>query len=440
MKQGYQKSPVQDSKVVDLTTRRGQRQAKQFFSDNSQALLPLVDLIETSQLALEEFVGVVTQAAIGAVLQLSAERIAGPPHQGRAQGTVRRYGTQAGRIALGTEQIAVTRPRLRQRGNGPGSEVAVPAYEAMRQDTALTQKMFATMLEGVSTRRYERVVPRLAEHCGVSKSQVSDKFVALSAQQLRELCERKLADLDVLVLYIDGVHAAGHAIIGVIGVDAQGAKHVLGLREGATENAVVVKELLQDLVRRGLDPERRRLFVIDGSKALRSGIESVFGAEQAVQRCRQHKLENVLGHLPEELRPQVRQVMQAAYKLEDAKAGLAKLQQQARWLEKEHPGAADSLREGLAETFTINALGLPAPLRRCLGTTNIIESSFSGVRDRSRRVTHWQNGDMILRWTAAGLLKTAHSFRKIMGHQYLWMLQAALQHDGIDAKIHSKAA
>jgi transposase-like protein len=297
----------------------------------------------------------------------------------------------------------------------------------MRNDDRLAGKMFATMLEGVSTRRYERVVPRMAEHCGVKRSSVSEKFVELSAAQLKELCERRLESLRLLVLYIDGVHTSGHAIIGVVGVDAQGNKHVLGLREGATENAVVVKELLQDLVKRGLDPNQRRLFVIDGSKALRSAIESVFGAEQPVQRCRQHKIENVLGHLPDELRPQVRQVMRAAYKLEDADAGMAKLQQQAKWLYKEYPGAADSLLEGLAETFTVNRLGLPASLRRCLGTTNIIESSFSGVRDRSRRVTRWQDGDMILRWTAAGILKTAESFRKIMGYQDLWMLEAALQ-------------
>ncbi|NQT94271.1 MAG: transposase [Lentisphaerae bacterium] len=195
----------------------------------------------------------------------------------------------------------------------------------------------------------------------------------------------------------------------------------------------MVRGLLESLVERGVNPDRRRLFVIDGSKALRSAIESVFGTGNSVQRCRNHKIENVVGYLPRELGDQVKSVMKAAYRL-DADAGMAKLKQQARWLETEYPSAAASLLEGLAETFTINRLGLPVTLRRCLGTTNVVESPTSGVRVRTRRVTNWRHGQMVLRWAAAAYLDTEKSFRRIMGYRDLWILKAALDEEDRDTR------
>lgn len=212
---------------------------------------------------------------------------------------------------------------------------------------------------------------------------------------------------------------------------------MLGLAQGATENAVVVKALLEDLVARGVSPERRRLFVIDGSKALRTAIDMVFGPDNPVQRCRNHKVENVMGYLPEDLKDQVKSVMKAAYRL-DHKEGMAKLKLQARWLETEHPSAAASLLEGLEETFTINRLGLPPKLRRCLATTNIIESPTAGVRLRTRRVTNWRDGQMVLRWAAAAYLDTEKSFRRIIGYQELWTLKAVLHEE--QPQLQAKAA
>jgi len=247
------------------------------------------------------------------------------------------------------------------------------------------------------------------------------------------MAERRFDGLDLLIIYIDGVQFGGHHVIGAVGVDSTGRKHVLGLAEGATENAVVVKGLLESLVERGVRPERRRLFVIDGSKALRAAIDAVFGSGNPVQRCRNHKVENVTGHLPQELRDQVKTVMKAAYRL-PADEGIARLKQQASWLEREYPSAATSLLEGLDETFTVNRLSLSVRLRRCLATTNIVESPTSGVRLRTRRVTHWQNGEMVLRWAAAALLETEKSFRKIMGYKDLWMLKAVLDEETISAQ------
>ena len=216
-------------------------------------------------------------------------------------------------------------------------------------------------------------------------------------------------------------------MICAVGVDAAGNKHVLGLREGATENAVVAKALLEDLVARGLDPARRRLFVDrrrEGPAARPSTRSSA--ADSPCRRCRNHKLRNVVGHLPKDQHEQAKATLRAAFKL-DAKEGMAKLEQYASWLEQEWPGAAASLREGLGEMFTINRLGLPSTLRRCLGTTNLIDNGHSAARDRMRRVKNWQSGSMALRWTAAAFEAASKGFRRIMGHEHLWMLKAALE-------------
>jgi putative transposase len=259
----------------------------------------------------------------------------------------------------------------------------------------------------------------------VSKSSVSRQVVEASEEELRRLCERRLEALELLILYGDGLRFGDHHVLVAVGVDEQGQKDVLGLAEGASENSQVVKGLLEELVQRGLKTDRKYLFVIDGSKALRSAIEAVFGTAHPVQRCRNHKLENVSGYLPKELKPQVKAVMRAAFRLPE-KEGTARLEKQAQWLEREYPCAAASLREGLAEMFTTARLHLSASLSRCLVSTNVIESPHSGVRLRTRRVCRWRDGKMVLRWAAAALLMTEKNFRRIMGYQDLWMLKAAL--------------
>jgi len=280
-------------------------------------------------------------------------------------------------------------------------------------------------MRGVSTRNYQEVVPELADRCGVSRSAVSRQLQQASAEALKQLCERRFDEVDLLVIYVDGKDFGGHQVISAIGVDAAGCKHVLGLTEGATENTVVVKGLLEELVARGVSPGRKRLFVIDGGKALRAAIDAVYGEDNPVQRCRTHKLRNVLGYLPKEMQAQVAALLRAAWKLEP-KEGMARLRTQIEWLERTHPKAAASLREGLEETFTINRLGLSPMLRKCLATTNVIESSLSGVEGRTGRVTNWREGGMALRWAAAAALETERNFRKIIGHQDLWMLKAVL--------------
>jgi transposase-like protein len=285
--------------------------------------------------------------------------------------------------------------------------------------------MLDIVMRGVSTRQYPAVLPEMADSVGISRSAVSRQTIEASEAELKRLLERPLGELDLLILYLDGLCFGEHHVISAVGVDSRGTKHVLGVQCGATENAAAVEDLLQNLIGRGLDPQRKYLFVIDGSKALRAAIRKLFGSEQPVQRCRAHKLRNVLERLPREERHQVRAAMRAAWRLE-AKEGMARLRKLADWLEKDHHAAAESLLEGMEECFTINRLGVPPSLQRCLATTNLIESPQSGVRMRTRRVTRWRSAEMVLRWTAAAFLATEKNFRRIQGYNDLWMLQAIL--------------
>lgn len=397
----------------------------QGLSREGPLFLPMLELIETAELTLDEYVDRMGRASIEFLLELAASRIAGPKTPGKKGGEVRWHGRQGGVVCLAERKLRVEKPRLRRQGDGPGREVSIPAYEQMQEDSRLARRVMEILMKGVSTRQYAAILPDMAETVGISKSSVSREFIEASTAALKALGERRWDDHDILVIYIDGQQFGSHHVLTAVGVDAEGYKHVLGLVSGASENAVAVKALLEDLVARGVKPGRHRLFVIDGSKALRQGIDAVYGADNPVQRCREHKIRNVVGHLPEEHRDQIRSVMKAAFRL-DAKEGLARLEKQAQWLQNEWPSAANSLREGLDEMFTVNRLGLTPSLRRCLTSTNLIESPHSGVRRRTRRVSRWKDGRMVLRWAAASWLDTEAGFRRIMGYRDLWMLKARL--------------
>jgi putative transposase len=403
-----------------------EQQLASYLVKNGQGLLPMVDLIEQCQLACDELIDVTGRATIQAVLQLSAmEAAEGPPQQGKRRNSeVVFYGRQRGQVFLSDRKLEVDRPRLRRKG-AAGREVDVPAYAAMQNHSATGARMLEILMRGVSTRNYKEVIPAMAETAGVSKSAVSRRVAEASEAEVEALLSRRFDDLKLLVIYVDGLVFGDHTMIGAVGVDSEGNKHVLGIREGATENSTVITELLADIVSRGVDPKRRMLFVIDGSKALRVAINAVFGSDQPVQRCRAHKLRNVLDYLPKDQRAQVKSVLRAAWKL-PAKEGMARVKKLAAWLDQQYPSAAASLMEGLEECFTINRLDLPPSLHRCLATTNIIESPHAGVRIQTRRVTHWQNGKMVLRWMASAFIRTEKRFNKIMGHRDLWALEAIL--------------
>jgi len=396
----------------------------------------MVDLIEQSRLAVDELIDIAGRATIETVLQLSAEQLAGPrtPWQRRQQ--LLWHGRQAGRVCLRERKLGVTKPRLREKGGG---EVAIPAYEAM-QENGLSERVLDVLMRGISTRQYAEVLPEMASTCGVSKSNVSREAAEASEEALKEMLERRFDDVDLLVIYIDGMMFGEHHVISAVGVDRAGHKHVLGIQPGATENAAAVEDLMQQLVARGVNPKAKRLFVIDGAKALRAAIAKVYGPQHPVQRCRNHKIRNVVERLPEEQKDQAKAAMRASYKLE-AKEGMARLRKLADWLEQEQPAAANSLREGLEECFTVNRLGIPPSLHRCLATTNLIESPQSGVRMRTRRVCRWRDTAMVARWAAASFLATEKNFRRIMGWKDLWQLEAILGRRTMDtAAIRQEVA
>ena len=402
-----------------------QREVLEFFVKHGQCLLPMMELIEESSLAVDELIDVVGRNAVEAVLQLSAQQLTGAKSQGKQIERVnglRWYGRQWGAVALSDRKLSVLRPRLRSQAG----EVAIPAYEAMQDDARLGARMMSSLLSGVSTRNYEKLLREMADTVGVKKSSVSREFIEESAAKLKELNERRFDQQQLLVIYLDGMVFGEHHVLCAVGIDSAGFKHVLGVRLGASENAVVAKDLLVDLVARGLDPQVVRLFVVDGAKALRKAVKEVFGDYAVVQRCRTHKLRNVLSYLPKELQPQVATVIRSAYKL-PYKEGLARLKTQAAWLEKQYPQATASLLEGLEETFTINRLGLPSRLAKCLVSTNIIENPNGAVRRQTRRVSRWQDGAMVLRWTASAFLNAETKFRRVSGYEQLRLLEVALK-------------
>ena len=341
----------QPYRIVGEEATASSRELADWLAKDGQLLIPLVELLEKGERAIDEVIDVMGRATVEAVLQMSAEQVAGPKAQGR-RGTDREvywHGVQGGRIALKERQLRVAKPRLRKkrRRAGESGEVEVPAYTALQADQGLADRMLELVMNGVSTRRYASVLPEMADQVGISKSEVSRETIEAGTRVLKELAERDLSALDVLVVYVDGIVFGDYHVLAAVGVDATGSKHVLGFREGGSENATVATSLLEEVVERGLRADRRRLFVIDGAKALRSAIGHVFDARNPVQRCRNHKVRNVLGHLPKAQHDQARSTLRAAWKLE-ADEGMRKLEQYASWLEREWPSAAASLREGLA--------------------------------------------------------------------------------------------
>ena len=352
------------------------------------------------------------------MLELSAQQVTGGAlsQPGKKRGSeVVRWGRQPESVQLSNRKLRVHKPRLRKRSGG---EVEVPAYAAMQNDERLGACMPGILMKGVSTRNYAGVIGEMAGTVGGSKSAVSREAIEAAEKSIDEVLARRFDDLDLLVIYVDGLIFSDHIVLAAVGVDRQGNKHVLGLRHAATENTAAAEDLLTSLVERGISIEKNRLFVLDGSKALRAAVRRIFGKVPA-RRCRAHKLRNVVERLPKAERDQATAAIRAAWRLA-AQDGQARLERLAQWYEGDWPEAAASLREGMEECFTINRLGLPPSLHRCLATTNIVESPNAGVRRRTRRVTRWKDA------ATAAFLDTEKNFRKIMGYKDLWMLDAIL--------------
>jgi len=374
--------------------------------------------------------------AVGAGLQVMAQlmeadvaAVCGPRGKHDPERAATRHGTEAGSVTLGGRRVPVTRPRVRA-ADGSG-ELAVPAYELFNSTELLGKMAMEKMLAGLSTRRYPVGLEPVGEHTestsrATSKSAVSRKFVAMTEHALADLMAVDLTDLDLVAIMIDGVHFADHLCVVALGIDIDGTKHPLALVEGSTENTTLVRGLLVGLRERGLDATKPILAVLDGAKALTAAVKEVFDAP-VLARCQLHKLRNVRDHLPEKLRGPVAKRMRAAYHAGSTLEAQALLEALAKELDKTHPGAAGSLREGMAETLTVLRLDLPPTLARTLRSTNAIESMISICRDHSRNVKRWRDGQMALRWCAAGMVEASSQFRRVNGHLHLPALRTALE-------------
>jgi putative transposase len=324
------------------------------------------------------------------------------------------HGTTTGQVVLGGRKLSVERPR----GRKNGSEVHLATWDTFASEDLLRQVVVERMLAGVATRRHEQVAEPVGPLAGwsMSKSAVSRRFVAATEAALSELLARDLSQLETAVLMIDGLNVADQMIVVALVITSDGTKVPVGMMLGDTENTVVVKDLLADLVARGLRYEHGILAVLDGSKALRSAVIKVFGQRALIQRCTLHKRRNVTGYLPVDQRDAVDRRLAIAFAQPDPAKGTRACKDLAGQLDNDHPDAAASLREGLEEMFTVARLGVPKRLRVSLTNTNCIESMISIARDTTGRVKHWKNGTMKKRWIAASMLEAERSFRRIKGH------------------------
>jgi putative transposase len=396
-----------------------------------EALGELVGAAKEGLLALSVGVGL---GVVHELMELEVTEVVGPKGRHNPDRTAKRHGHEDGSMTLGGRRVPVRRPRMRTADDE--HELPVRAYEHFADRDPLTRAVMDRMLAGVSTRRFARVGEPVGEaveeaSTATSKTSVSEMFVERTATALSELMSRRLDDVRLAVMMLDGMEIAERCHVVALGITTEGVKIPLGLWEGSTENATLARTLLADLVDRGLDPEQAILFVIDGGKALRRAIRDVFGEHALVHRCHRHKERNVTDLLPERDRDQVRARMRGAWALTDPNLAEQRLQLLAGELERTWPDAAGSLREGMAETLTLMRLGITGQLAKTLCSTNPCESMIEIVRSTQRNVKRWQEGDMRRRWTAAGMLVAEQQFRRIIGYRDLAKLVIAIERHAI---------
>jgi len=394
--------------------------------------IPMAEILAGAGFVIEKMAEELGLMLMFAAMYSEAEKLAGQKNRKDPNRKIYWWGQQSGYVYYEGKKVPVYRPRLREKG---GNEVKLKSYEAFKSGERAEGLCMADLLSGLSTRNYEWVAGRFLEGYGIKKSTVSRRYIRATKKKMQELLERDLSGLDLCVIFIDGIEIKGHLIVVALGVDMDGQKHVLGLWQGATENIEVCLGLLDDLERRGLNMDREYLFVIDGSKALRSGIRRKFGKRGLVQRCQVHKRRNVKGYLPAEYQGSVDARIRAAYNMSRYEEAKESLQRTVRYLERLNPSAARSLKEGLEETLTVHKLGIGEALRKSLSSTNVIESCFSVTRWVQMRVKRYRNGEMVQRWAAVSLLEAEKRFRRINGYKEIPKLVAALRKQVITEEL-----
>jgi len=393
--------------------------------------LPMADVIESIPEVIRELSREAGLLLMSAAMRSECQRIAGPKDSKNPLRRAHWWGSDLSPVYYDRQKVLIERPRLRGKDN---REIPLETYMSLKNPRGMRETVVKNMILRISSRNYAEAVECVMKGYGIKKSSVSRHFVQATAEQMREFLERDLSGLDLVVLFIDGIEFKGQLLVVALGLDKGGRKHVLGLWQGATENAAVCTSLLEDMIRRGLDTGKDYLFVLDGSKALRSVVAKMFGPEVAVQRCQQHKRRNVRGHLPEQHQAAIDARIAAAYHMTDYDEARKSLELTVRYLEKLNPSAAASLKEGLQETLTVHKLGITGLLRKTISTTNPIESCFSVTRMITGRVKRWRGGDMVQRWAVAALLRAEKTFRRVKGYREIPKLALSLQKKSLDRK------
>lgn len=389
-----------------------------------QLLLPAMEIAQAMREGLGELMRWAGLELAAVLMQQEVEQLAGPKSGVQVERKAYRWGNEQGWCRVDGQKVPIQRPRVRGIESG---ELQLGSYRLLQHDPQFQPKLWRDLMLGLSTRTYGRAVRKFASAYGIEKSVVSEQFIEVSRRKLRELLERPLGELNLCVVMIDGIEFDGVTLVVALGISKDGRKTILGLRQGASENATVVGELCADLEDRGVDFTQPRLYVLDGAKALSVAVKKRAGESALLQRCQLHKRRNVLRHLPEEQQPFLEQKLIAAWEMSGYAEAKRALQNVGLELERINPSAARSLAEGLEETLTVHRLGVPELLRKTLFSTNPIESAFSVVEAQCRKVKKWQGGDMKLRWVASGLLFAEGQFHRVQGYRHVPQLAAAIR-------------
>jgi transposase-like protein len=406
-------------KPYQIEAQRAVKQLAAVAADGNpavQMMLPMAEMVGWLRRGVGELIRQAGLQLMDLMMQEEVRELAGERSQRQAERTASRWGSERGYCVVMGQKVPIQRPRVRTTDD---KEVRLGSYEMFHRGEPLTETVWEKLMLGLSTRNYDQAVRQFRQAYGLEKSAISEHFIEASRKKLKAMMERRLDKTRLCALLVDATPFQGQQMVAALGIDEYGRKMILGIRQGATENATVVGELLADLVERGLDFTQPRLYILDGGKALTAAVKKYAGESAVIQRCQVHKRRNVLDHLTEEQKPAVAKKLNAAYALEDYAAAKQALNTLHRELMDLNPSAARSLGEGMEETLTVHRLHLPLQLRKTMASTNVIESAFSIVEQVCKNVKRWHGGDQRERWVGSGLLVAENQFRRITGYKQL---------------------
>ena len=406
-------------KPYQIESQRAVKELEAMAADGNpavQMVLPMAEMVGWLRQGVGELIRQAGLRLMDLLMQEEVRELVGERSQRQVERKANRWGSERGYCVVMGQKIPVERPRVRTTDD---QEVRLGSYELFHRGEPLTETVWEKLMLGLSTRKYGQAVRQFTEAYGLEKSAISEHFIEASREKLQAMMERRLDQTRLCALLIDATPFEGQQMVAALGIAQDGRKMILGLRQGATENATVVGELLGDLVSRGLDFSEPRLYILDGGKALTAAVKKHAGESAAIQRCQVHKRRNVLDHLTDEHKPAVAKRLHAAYALEDYAAAKQALNALHRELMDLNPSAARSLGEGMEETLTVHRLHVPMQLRKTLASTNVIESAFSIVEQVCKNVKRWHGGDQRERWVGSGLLVAQKQFRKVTGHKQI---------------------